>query len=56
MHGQFLILTSQNPEYVKTHCKDLINPFHLACRKWNLYNNPQCWFSVITPIQTQVII
>ena len=32
---------SQNPEYVQTHCNDRNNPFHLACRKWYLYNDPQ---------------
>ena len=25
---------SQNQEYVKTHCNDLNNPFHFACRGW----------------------
>ena len=38
---QFFEKMSQNKEYAKTHCYDLNNPFHFACRKWYLYNNPQ---------------
>ena len=26
-------IISQKTEYVKTHCNDLNNPFHFACRK-----------------------
>ena len=37
-HRQFFKIISQNPEYVKTHCNDLFNPFHFACRKWYLDN------------------
>ena len=33
-------------------CNDRNNPFHFACRKWYLYNNPQCLYGIITPIQT----
>ena len=42
MHRRFFKIISQNPEYVQTHCDDRNNPFHFACRKWCLYNNPQC--------------
>ena len=34
MHRQVYEIISQNTEYVKTHCNDLINPFHFACQKW----------------------
>ena len=30
----FFKTLSQNPNYVKTHCTDLNNGFHFACRKW----------------------
>ena len=37
MHRQFFKLISQNPNYLKTHCIDLNNAFHLVfvngCRK-----------------------
>ena len=33
---------SQNRVYIQTFCNDRRNPFHFACRKWCLYNNPQC--------------
>ena len=33
---------TQNCEYIETFCNDRRNPFHFACRKWYLYNNPQC--------------
>ena len=23
-----------------THCNDINNPFHFACRQWYSYNNP----------------
>ena len=42
MHRHFFKKLSQNRDYVQTHCNDLNNPFHFACRKWYLYNNPQC--------------
>ena len=34
MHGQLFKIISQNPEYVKTDCKDVNNPFRFACRRW----------------------
>ena len=40
-HRLFFKKGSQNPEYIQTHCNDLNNPFHFACRKWYLYNNPE---------------
>ena len=42
MLRHFFKKISQNPDYVQTHCNDRRNPFHFACRKWCLYNNPQC--------------
>ena len=39
---KFLLNISQNKEYIQTQCNDRWNPFHFACRKWYLYNNPQC--------------
>ena len=42
MHQQILKILSQNPEYAKTYCNDLYNPFHFACRKFYLFNNPHC--------------
>ena len=44
MHRHFFKIISQNPDYNQTLCKNLVNLFHFACRKWFLYNNPQCWF------------
>ena len=23
-----------NREYIQTHCNDIYNPFHFACRQW----------------------
>ena len=42
MHRQFFKKISHNREYVKKFRNDLNNPFHFACRKWYLYNNPEC--------------
>ena len=36
LHRQFLKTLSQNRDYVQTHCTDLNNLFHFACRKWYL--------------------
>ena len=33
MHGRFFKIISQNPEYVKTQCNDIENPFQFECRK-----------------------
>ena len=41
MHRNSFKKLSQNPENIQTHCNDRNNPFHLACRKWYLYNIPQ---------------
>ena len=30
-----------NHDYIQTHCSDINNPFHLACRQWYSCNNPQ---------------
>ena len=55
MRRQFLKIIFPIPEYVQTHCNDKRNPFRFACRKWYLYNLPQRWYSIITPIQLQRI-
>ena len=34
MQRRFLKTLSQNPEFVKTHCNDLYNPFRFAYRKY----------------------
>ena len=41
MHRHFFKVLSQNHEYIQTQCNITKNPFHFACRKWYLYNNPQ---------------
>ena len=41
LHRQFFGKISQNPGIIQTHSNNLNNPFHFACRKWSLYNNPQ---------------
>ena len=33
MHRHFLKILSQNPEYVKTFCKDMANPLKFGIRK-----------------------
>ena len=33
MHRQFFRILSQNPDYVKTHCKDKNSSFHVVLRK-----------------------
>ena len=38
LHRQFFRIIFQIPENVKTHCNDLDNPFHFACREWHLDN------------------
>ena len=42
LHRHFFRIPFLNPDYVQTHCKYRRNRFHFACRKWFLYNNPQC--------------
>ena len=42
MHRHLVKIVSQNPEYVQTHCNDRNNSFQFACRRWYLYNIPQC--------------
>ena len=31
---------ARNRDNIQTHCNDINNPFHFACRQWFLYNNP----------------
>ena len=40
IHRQFFIKLSKNRDYIQTHCNNLRNPFHFACRQWYSYNNP----------------
>ena len=40
LHRQFFIKTSQDRDYIQTHCNDRRNPFYFACRKWFSYDNP----------------
>ena len=56
MHRHFFKILPQNPEYVQTHCNDRNNPFHFACLKWYLYNNPHRWYSIIILILVQISI
>ena len=42
MHRHFSRKLSENLDYIQTHCNDRRNLFHFACRKWYLYNYPQC--------------
>ena len=55
IHRQFLRKLSPNPEYIQTHCNDRRDPFHFACRKWYLYNNQQCCYSITTPFQIRIV-
>ena len=41
MHRHFFRTLSQSLRYVQTHCNDSRNPFHFACPKEYLHNNPQ---------------
>ena len=36
MHRQFFRKSSQNPEYIQSHCNDRKSPFHFGIRKWYL--------------------
>ena len=40
LHRQFFIKLLKNRDYIRTHCNDINNPFHFACRQWYAYNNP----------------
>ena len=40
LHYQFAKNLLKNPDYIETHCNDINNPFHFACRQWYAYNNP----------------
>ena len=40
LHRQFFKNLLKNPEYIETHCNNVHNPFHFACRQWYFYNNP----------------
>ena len=34
MHRRFSKISSQNPDFAKTHRNNSNNPFHFAIRKW----------------------
>ena len=40
LHRQFFRKISKNRDYIETHCNEINNPFHFACRQWYSYNNP----------------
>ena len=40
LHYRFFINLLRNPVYIQTHCNDINNLFHFACRQWYSYNNP----------------
>ena len=39
LHRQFFINILKNRDYIETHCNDINNPFHFACRQWYSYKN-----------------
>ena len=41
LNRQFFKKLAQNRDYIQTHCNDLNNSFHIACRLWYSYNNPR---------------
>ena len=40
LHYQFAKNLLKNRDYIQTHCNNVHNPFHFACRQWYSYNNP----------------
>ena len=40
LHYRFIKNLVKNPDYIETHCNDVHNPFHFACRQWYYHNNP----------------
>ena len=40
LHYRFFKNLLKNPDYIETHCNDMHNPFHFACRQWYYHNNP----------------
>ena len=39
LHRHFFIKLLKNRDYIETHCNDINNPFHFACRQWYEYKN-----------------
>ena len=39
LHRRFFINLLKNHNYIQTHCNDLRNTFHHACRQWYEYKN-----------------
>ena len=40
LHRQFFKNLLKNRNFIRNHCNDYRNTFHLACRQWYSYNNP----------------
>ena len=40
LYYHFFRKLAHNHDYIQTHCNDLNNRFHFACRQWYSYNNP----------------
>ena len=40
LHRQLFENLLKNRDYIRTHCNDLNNRYHFACRQWYEYNNP----------------
>ena len=40
LYYHFFRKLAHNHDYIQTHCNDLNNRFHFACRQWSSYNNP----------------
>ena len=40
LHCRFFKMLSRNRDYIQSHCNDINNPFHFACRQWYSFNNP----------------
>ena len=40
LYYQFFRKLACNHDYIQTHCGDINNSFHIACRLWYSYNNP----------------
>ena len=34
LHYRFFKNLLKNPDYIETHCNNINNPFHFACRQW----------------------
>ena len=39
LHYRFFKNLLKNPDYIETHCNDVHDAFHFACRQWYSYHN-----------------